>query len=497
MGYAGGPEHPTFHFIANLKPYLFRVGRGMRRFDAYLLSADYWGQMAPLARAVTHGGRTLVSDNGNLNEIVALIDRFRPEAAALSQARQRQERRLGRPARPGDLSDPLRERYRELASRVATEARRASDEARARRVFGVQASMGADYLIGMEDFTIAALTSLGIEPGYSRLPLSWYRRRSERAVEFAVLARDGAYGTSPSLVFAGVHGIDHDTARQAGRVAGEAGVDGVACGLAGALGDPGSTDFRVQDGRVQELEGLVPRPYLRVLDVAAGLHLGFAHAAGRRPRFHALGVGTPILVPLLALLGDRGTFTAADSTAPILDADSSQTIALYIDDPAPLKLKAHRIAEHWLEEGLAWSCRCPYCRRFDAEHPPRPGKARTWWRAEGKRRLEPTDMRAPSPLADLLPLLGSAADPVVRRPAAAARIGHNHWVLRRLERAAQAHARSPKALRAWAADVVAAYEASSGDPRWKAATRAAWRVADAAAEELTGLAPGGELVRPR
>ena len=135
--------------------------------------------------------------------------------------------------------------------------------------------MAPDYLVAMEDFTITALAGLGLQPEYTALPLDWYRPLSERAVAFARATAAGAYGPcGGALPFAGLHGIDYDTARQAGRLAGEAGVAGIATGLAGALADRSFTDFRVQDGAPEPLAEAVPRPYLRALDVAAGLHAG-------------------------------------------------------------------------------------------------------------------------------------------------------------------------------------------------------------------------------
>ena len=485
------------HFIANLKPYLARPGRGVRRFDGYLLSADYRREHGRLLPVVRGGGRVLVADNGNVDEIGALIERFTAAAAPLQARRKAAERAHGRRARPGDLPPALAADSRALAERVAAASAAVADEARARAVLPVQVGMAPDYLVAMEDFTITALAGLGLQPEYTGLSLDWYRPLSERAVAFARDTAAGAYGSCDgALPFAGLHGIDYDTARQAGRLAGEAGVPGIATGLAGALADRSFTDFRVQDGASEPLAEAVPRPYLRALDVAAGLHTGYAEATGRRPRFHALGAGSPILVPLLALLGDAGTYTALDSTAPILDAYSSQTVALYVREPAPLKLKAHRIAEYWLGGGPAWACPCPYCRGHERRHPHDLAAARAWWAGAGRRSLTPSDLRAPCPLAEFLPLLGAAADPAARAAAGLARIGHNHWVLRRLEAEAQRHALAGS-LRPWAEDVVESYLHGPGDAGWKAATHAAWQVADATAKRLADAAPGGELTARR
>lgn len=488
-----GDNRRLFHFIANLKPYLVPPDPGGRRFRGYLVSVDYVAPLRSLVTEVLATGRFLVADNGNVDEIVALIKHFEPRAAPLHKRRKQEEKTLRRHARPGELSAGLTADYRALAEEIVTAARSALDEVRIARVVGVQSAIKPTYLIGPEELTMAVMTGIGVAPEYVSLPLEWYRRSSEQAVALAVRTRHGEFAAEPADVFAGVHGVDFDTARQAGRLAALAGIEGLATGLAGALADRTHVDFRVEDGVVEPAPRLLARPYLRVVDVAAGLHLGYTEWAGRRPRFHALGAGSPILIPLLAVLGDLNTFTAVDSTAPILDAYSSATVALYVDQPAPLKLKAHRIAETWLGGGRAWDCACPFCRGFVAKHPFQLRAARAWWRSEGKRTLEETDLRAPSPLADTLPLLGDSTDPATRREAGTARILHNHWVLRRLESRAQELSGEPERLRDWAAGTIEAYCAHAGDPEWRTAAQVAWSVADRVSRRLEGADPGGDV----
>jgi len=380
-----------------------------------------------------------------------------------------------------------------LADEIVIAAQAALDETRIARVVGVQSRIKPTYLIGPEELTMAVMTGIGVAPEYVSLPLDWYRRSSDQAVALAVRTRRGEFAPEPADVFAGVHGVDFDTARQAGQLAALAGIEGLATGLVGALADRTHVDFRVENGVVEPAPGLLARPYVRVVDVAAGLHLGYTETAGRRPRFHALGAGSPILIPLLAVLGDLNTFTAADSTAPILDAYSSATVALYVDRPAPLKLKAHRIAQSWLEDGRGWDCTCPFCRRFVAKHPFDRPTALAWWQSEGKRKVEESDLRAPSPLADTLPLLGAANDAATRREAGTARILHNHWILRRLESRAQQLSGEPERLRDWAAGTVEAYREHSSDPEWRTAAQVAWSVADRVSRRLEGADPGGDV----
>jgi hypothetical protein len=193
-------------------------------------------------------------------------------------------------------------------------------------------------------------------------------------------------------------------------------------------------------------------------------------------------MGTPILLPLLAALGDALTYTATDSTAPIVDGWSSPTISLYVDDPAPLKYKAHKIAETWLAGGRGWDCPCPYCRGFDRACQPRIDEARRWWREHNPGSLTADSMRGDSPLADWLPLLGNAKDPGLRLGAAMARVGHNHWVLQRIETEARRRSASSESMLEWVDDVVARYLVAPSDPAWKAAVTTAWQIVRRTAE---------------
>ncbi|MFH1673881.1 MAG: hypothetical protein ABIF87_10735 [Pseudomonadota bacterium] len=313
------------------------------------------------------------------------------------------------------------------------------------------------------------------------------------AIAFAVDTRNGKYGDCHTAVFAGLHGIDYDTSFQAVKMAGAAGISGFTAGLVGALKDKNYIDFRLENGVVIDLGKSIPRPYLRIMEIVSGLHEGYVAATGRKPKFHALGVGTPILLPLIALMGDNNTYTSTDSTAPIKDAYASATICLYVTEPAPLKLKAHRIAEYWLSEGIEWRCPCPYCRKIDGKYPPNLAKAREWWRSEGSRRLSPSDMRDESPLSEYLPLLSSPADDNIRKEVGMARIGHNHWVLQKIEAGIRKHAQDTGLLRDYVAKVVDSYMNASSGESWKQATYAAWQLADRTAQRIEKAEPSGPL----
>ncbi|MEM7158020.1 MAG: hypothetical protein AAF799_34585 [Myxococcota bacterium] len=155
-----------FHFTANLKPYTFSERPTSERFDAYLLSADYASAHRELAAQVRGEGRTLVADNGNVDLMREFMTRFRQEARPLTEARRAHEETLGHYARPGELPRALRAAFSDLAMKVAAASQVTVTEAHARHALERQAAMVPDFLIGMEDLTLATLTSLSIEPEY-------------------------------------------------------------------------------------------------------------------------------------------------------------------------------------------------------------------------------------------------------------------------------------------------------------------------------------------
>jgi hypothetical protein len=116
-------------------------------------------------------------------------------------------------------------------------------------------------------------------------------------------------------------------------------------------------------------------------------------------------------------------------------------------------------------------------------------EARAWWRAAGTPDLTNASLGRASPLSSFLPLLGQPPDLGGRLAAAMARVGHNHWVLHRVERAANRHASDWSQLQAWVARSVDAYLAFAREDAWKAAVSVAWEVIGRAAERTRNAAP--------
>lgn len=426
-----------YYFVPNLKPYTYHRGKGNKRFDCYLLSTDYLEDQKVVLKELQGNRERLVADNGNFDLIKGLIKDNVTEAEKVSVARKHQERKQGRYVRPGELDNAILTSYRSLAENLSERSRALSSESYIRRLISKQSAMRPAYVIGMEDFTIPLLTGLGIEPQYLDFPLHWYAEHISIALEFALKTQAHYYGDISASVFAGLHALDFDTAYQAGQLAGQAGVRAVATGLGSALTDRSWVDYRVASGTVIPFAAPVPRAYVRVMEIICGLSLGYAENTGKRLAIHVLGIGTPILVALIGLLGAENTFIATDSTAPIKDAYSSKTISLYVDTPAPRKLKAHKIIDYWLREDMAWQCPCPYCRKVNQTNPPQLDAARSWWEKAGRPAITSADLYGAHPLTRFFSFLSNPADNSLRAAIGLARIGHNHWILQRLEKHAR------------------------------------------------------------
>ena len=289
-----------FHFVANLKRYTFLDTRDEDRFDAYLLSADYASAHAELAAVVREQQRLLVADNGNMDAIRALVGEFAKPAAELDSMRKAWEKTAGHYARPSQLPRSLRRKFRDLAAEIVAQSEALTSDSYTRDAVQRQAAINPTMLVGMEDLAVGAMGALNIEPEYVDLPAEFFQARASRAVSFAQRTANGEFGDVSGKIFAGLHALDFDTAVLAGKMAASAGLDAITVGLFGALTDRNYVDYRVEDGEIFELPRSVPRPYLRVVEICAGLLEGFRRSGKPRPAFHALGVGTPILLPLLA-----------------------------------------------------------------------------------------------------------------------------------------------------------------------------------------------------
>ncbi len=178
------------------------------------------------------------------------------------------------------------------------------------------------------------------------------------------------------------------------------------------------TEARIR-GRVRALPQRLPRRYLRTALAARGFFDGYGEAAPEH--FHFLGLGAPVMLPIASLAAQSASRVTFDATSPIKDAAEG---TLYVERPAPLKLRIWKIAQRMLREGEGtWNCPCSFCKSFTARHPFELSRAGV----NPGTPLTALDLRKNSPLAAAMPLFALGGD--MGRAAEHARVGHNHWVL--------------------------------------------------------------------
>ncbi len=416
-----------FHFVPNLKDYTWHTGRGVKRSDTYLLSVDYAdGHQKLVQKIFRDKRRDLCADNGFFDVVREGSTHFRARATPLNDTYRQLKTTLKRYPHPEDIPPSHTSLARALLLDVEAWVARTVSRPVKEAALVAQHAIQPDYYIGPENPTLGIMASLGILPEELNLNRQDFVRLYQADFAHAQELLDRRFE-----IYVPVHPMDYNSAFDLAQYAAEQGLSKLSCGLGGLLSSRQYTDHYYRGTTCVELGQAVPHAYMRSIEVMAGLYAGYYHVTQRLPDLHILGLGTPVLLPFLARLGQQASFTAADSTSPIVDAWISPTICMYVLDPAPLKLKAHKILAHWLGGGDGWACECPYCRKMNTLYPPRLKEARALWLEKGK----PThkDILLDDDFGDLIPLLARAGDPEKRQAGSMARVGHNHWILRKLE----------------------------------------------------------------
>jgi hypothetical protein len=421
---------PGYWFAVNLRP--------ETTTDAFLRSARPWGWLAApenttratraFATDVTRRRKTVIADNGNFARIGEINARFEVEGRALRAELDRLEDRLGeRTAVRDDLPAALRRRYDALAATAAAAALDASPEAGA--LLAAQRDMPASLRVGAEDLRAAVLLSLNVEPHL----IDWPRRRWRAFNRRVALQATHLLAENPAVTssyYPVASALDWASALDAGREFAAAGLRRAAMGFGAFMADDHGTDFVRIGRRTVRFTSRLPQRYVRTAVVARGFFDGYREVAGAPPdAFHFLGLGTPIMVAVVAVAADGVPLVTFDAMSPIKDA---VTGTLYAARPTYLKLRA-RVIGGRIAAGTRrpWSCPCPFCRDFARRHPPDLAAARAW----GATHPDPpraADLRPGGALFDALLLLGEPSGGPLRREVTAARVGHNHWVLNQI-----------------------------------------------------------------
>ena len=352
-------------------------------------------------------------------------------------------------------------------NRVLAVLREASAVVDSSAQLDVQLSVSPDAIVGSEDITLAVWLRAGVDESLLRRRRQELASRNRRVAERG-LALQQQLPDVPVLTVASAH--DYDSAYDAGQALATAGVRAAAIGFGAFMADDQWGQSVKIRGRTRALRRSLPMRYLRTALVSRGFFDGWATLANGVPdRFHYLGLGAPVMLPVAVLPARRCPDLTLDATSPLKDAVEG---SLYVSRPAALKVRTWKVADRLAGPNpVPWSCPCQFCGGFLQAHPFDLPLAQQV-RAASTKPFTAADLRVGTPLGKALPLFRIASDRLGRE-AELARIGHNHWVLGTLARAIT---RQSAALEELARGHVERYEAHAGAPHFAEAVRMAFEI---------------------
>lgn len=438
-----------------------------------------WGYLAPpseltaslrqAARGLQASGRALVVDNGQFDDIARIALALEPDAGPVRAALAA----LGSGVTRAGLPQPVREQVDGLAARVETQAATA---------IGLpledQLGLAPTAVVGVEDVVGATWLRVGLDvpllDGARRRLAQRNRRVAAAAARIVLDVRRRA----PRVRYHAVaSALDYDTARDAGRAFGAAGLSAAAMGFGAYMADDRYADAITVGGRRIPLPRRVPLRYLRCALAARGFWDGWREATGGAPRaFHFLGLGAPIMVGVVAMAAVRTPLLTFDATSPIMDAVEG---TLYFERPTYVKIRTRRAAMRLARgEWDRWRCPCPFCRAFALAHPFDYALGRSWAAARGDVvAVTGADLGPAGPLFAAYPLLSEPAPGPLRTEVNRARSGHNHWVLQRIVADVRRYGRTRSSLERHVRTVVEAYARATSADEYAAAVSASFEIA--------------------
>jgi hypothetical protein len=460
---------PKLGFVVNLRNLTIDpVFRRRLNPSGYLAApAALTALLRKAAGTIARDGRLLVADNGLFDDIGAITKALAADSGEVRHRLDALDGRLGRPLTAGDLDA----KTARLVAALADEAGARADGLAPGYTLADRLSLNPTAAIGNEDITGAMWIRLGVDAVLPKVRSRELRRRNRAVACAAAHDRQDVPKRVNYLPVASA--FDYDTAFDAGREFASAGLTGAACGFGAYMADDRSTDTIVIRGRIRKLPGLLPQRYLRTALAARGFWDGWHAETGGAPKaFHFLGLGAPIMMPIVALAARATPVLTFDATSPIRDAGEG---TIYVSRPAYLKIRAWKVAERLAGDPKArWNCPCPFCRAFVRDHPFDYADGHAWRKAHPRKVVTAVDLRGQAALAKAYPLLAQAGsrDPL-RDLVEMARVGHNHWALDEIC-AAASRARN---LDAHVAGIVAAYAEESRGTQFIAAVKLALDIA--------------------
>ena len=374
-------------------------------------------------------GISMIADNCYFPMINKIADRLKTQKDQILSDIKKEERLQKRKLTYSDLSDHTRSKIDQLLKQILKEVPSYLDNDAV--LLKKQLEFDPERLIGPEDITIPLLMEMNIDQIYTNYGADKINQANHFVVKRTLALNHQLNDTLRDACYPVAGATDYDTALEAGRSFGGAGIQAIALALGAFMSETSYTDSITVNGHSYKLPESLPNNILQCALLTKGFLVGYAQSTRTVPsRMHLLGLGSLMMITTLtaALTGIKQmTF---DATSPIYDANQG---IFYVNQPARLKLKSEKIAQ-WLatQAGAQWECNCPFCTKFTQKYPFDYAKGQKIYKNAGLAEIKKEHLMGHGILSECYSLLGGSEISSVRRDIVAARVGHNHWMIKEM-----------------------------------------------------------------
>ncbi len=394
----------------------------------FLISSDYLkGALIKTTRQKISSGSHVIIDNGNFDEIGKISTDLSQPAEELKKnfLRLKKKKSIHEEDFPPELRDQITDISKSIEKEILDHF--------GNKKLDLSGSLAYNPsgVIGIEDITAALWLRLGLEIQYIPNGREALRKKNETVCETAVTeigtlkkSWNGRYLTVASA-------LDYDSAFDAGSAFASREIEHAAIGFGAFMSDDSFQDYVIINGKRIDLPSLAPMRYLRCALVVRGFWDGYnSQKKTSLKSFHFLGLGTPVMIPILALGAYSTKFQTYDATSPFKDAFQG---ILYTLEPAYFKRRATSIAFGLASNPTApWSCPCKFCKDFEKQYPMDYKKGYEWYKSKKPSKVEMKDLHPGGSLFDVYPFLSEPESGSRRKMINLCRMGHNHWIYERI-----------------------------------------------------------------
>jgi hypothetical protein len=367
----------------------------------------------------------LYTDNGNFSLIGDVAESLETKAKEAKDSVSEYEDTLGRTVKRSELPEEIKMKVAEIAQKAVNLAEKMQEIKEAENPLAEQIALNPSHIIGVEDIVPAVLLRLDFKFEWLPYDRSYFKRRNQS------IAKRGTkvlLELNPDISYYPVaSAMDYNTAYDAGKIFAAAGHKHVAIGMGAFMADNSYVDGYRYGRRWVKLGKLIPNRYLSTALVTRGFFDGYQNETGSAPEgFHFLGLGAPIMLPIVTRAAWGTKHISFDATSPIMDAVER---TIYVNSPAYLKIRTWKVADRLANSpNEEWNCPCLFCQDFLKEYPIDYDSLRDTL-SKSKKPVDPDDLREDGLYYQAATLLSEPRSGVFRKAVSMARMGHNHWVL--------------------------------------------------------------------